>query len=353
MDFTLLLILFTLFCLIAFLFLNKYNPTSLFTGFAFFSFIFMLLATLFTMLSLYNEKAAIFIILPFAILFVIVALLWIFILIAAVLINTRIILKRERKSIANLLPLIALLGFFVVEIMLFILSFFPDKYNIIKMITTFVNGMMTYFIFVFLLYAFTAIMYKFMPTFRKIDYIIILGAGLINDRVTPLLASRINAGVQFYKKQVKRKKHNPTIILSGGQGADEGITEAQAMKNYIDETYNESFNIYLEDQSTTTLENIRLSEKLAQEKDGISSFKHKKIALATSDYHLLRAGQIARKDGIPAYGVGGKTRFYYIPTAFIREFIGYVVLKKRIHLIMTILIFLGSILSFIIDYYNK
>lgn len=353
MDFILILSLITLFFLFAFFLLNKYNPTSLFTGLAFFAWIGMILGTIFIIISLYSERAALLIILPFAIIFIFIAMFWIFILIIAVLINTRIILKRERKSIANLLPLIALIGIILVEIVLFILNFFPDKYNIIKILTTFINGVMTYFIILFLMYAFTAIMYKFLPTFKKIDYILILGAGLINDKVTPLLAGRIDAGIRFYDRQRTKKKHQPTIILCGGQGADEGISEAQAMKNYIESNYQNVYKIYLEDQSTTTLENIRFAEKIAQQKDHITSFKKKKIALATSDYHLLRAGKIARTIGIPAYGIGGKTRFYYIPTAFIREFIGYIVLKKWLHIIMIALILLASISVFLIDSINK
>lgn len=165
------------------------------------------------------------------------------------------------------------------------------------------------------------------------------------DRVTPLLAARIDAGIAFYHKQFRRKKHQPTIILSGGQGADEGISEAQAMYIYIVETYGLEFPLYLENRSTTTLENLCFSEQLAIEKDGIESFKKSNIAVATSAYHLLRAGKIARTLKMIAFGVGGKTKLYYIPTAFIREFIGYMSLKKWFHSIVLLLIFIVSFIS--------
>lgn len=343
MDIYVILIIALLFFTVGFLFLNRVNPTSLFTGTAFICMLLTLIVLLFALLSNHNETLAYWIVIPIALLFVLITLFWIVILVIAVLINTRIMLKRERKSVANLLPIICLIALIVVEIVLAVINYFLGDYQIIKILLTFINACISYFIFLFLMYAFTATLYKLLPSIRKMDYILILGAGLNKDRVTPLLASRIDAGIAFFHKQKKRKKHRPTIILCGGQGPDELISEAQAMSNYVEETYGFGYPIYLEDQSTTTLENIAFAEKIAQEKDGISSFRSSHIALATSDYHLLRAGKIAQTMKISTFGVGGKTRFYYIPTAFIREFIGYVVLKKRFHLIILLIILLFSI----------
>lgn len=346
MDIFLLLSFSIIFFLVVFLILNHFNPTSLFTGMAFILFFAMLMVLLFALLSNYNETLAYWIVIPIAILFAIIALFWIFILVVAVLINTRIMLKRERKSVANLLPIICLVALIIVEIALAITNYFWGDYKTIKVLLAFVNASISYFIFLFLMYAFTATLYKFIPSFKKINYILILGAGLNKDRVTPLLASRIDVGIKLFHKQNKRKNHQPKIILCGGQGADELISEAQAMKNYVDETYGITYPIYLEDQSTTTQENILFAERIAQQQDGIQSFKQSNIALATSDYHLLRAGKIARTLKIIAFGAGGKTRFYYIPTAFIREFIGYVVLKKRFHLIIIGLLLALSIVQY-------
>ncbi|WP_161947224.1 YdcF family protein, partial [Streptococcus suis] len=61
----------------------------------------------------------------------------------------------------------------------------------------------------------------------KLDYVVVLGAGLIGNKVTPLLASRIDKGIAIYQKQPGSK-----LIMSGGQGPDELIAEGQAMANY-------------------------------------------------------------------------------------------------------------------------
>ncbi|UZM99151.1 YdcF family protein [Lysinibacillus sp. MHQ-1] len=69
-------------------------------------------------------------------------------------------------------------------------------------------------------------MYHFTPIRYEPNYIIALGSGLIGDRVPPLLASRLNEAVKQYKKYGER----PFIIVSGGQGTDENVSEAKAMK---------------------------------------------------------------------------------------------------------------------------
>lgn len=74
-------------------------------------------------------------------------------------------------------------------------------------------------------------LYQFNRPRRNQDFIIVLGSGLINDKVPPLLASRINKAIDFYWKQATVNTP-PTIIFSGGQGPDEGLPEAEAMQNY-------------------------------------------------------------------------------------------------------------------------
>src|SRR5471030_1860520 len=66
---------------------------------------------------------------------------------------------------------------------------------------------------------------------KKDDYIIVLGAGLDNGRTPNLiLRERLDAAI-------KSDEENPTqyIVLSGGQGSDEYVPEAQAMSEYLQE----------------------------------------------------------------------------------------------------------------------
>ena len=71
---------------------------------------------------------------------------------------------------------------------------------------------------------------QFMPHIREFDFLIIHGAGLLKgDKVSKLLANRIDKAIKVYNKS----KRKPVIIPSGGQGGDETISEAEAMKQYL------------------------------------------------------------------------------------------------------------------------
>jgi uncharacterized SAM-binding protein YcdF (DUF218 family) len=74
----------------------------------------------------------------------------------------------------------------------------------------------------------------------------------------------------------------------------------------------------MEDRSTTTLENLRFSKRIMDERSWENSYR---AALVTSDYHVFRASEYARVLGLRADGVGSHTKGYYWPAAFIREFI--------------------------------
>lgn len=322
------------------------KPTSLWTGFFFLIFLVDIgLLVIFT-IERFNERLALVVVTPIAILLIIIGIFGIYAMIIGLFWNERILLKYERRSFSNFLPLIVATFLLILQLILFFGRFYNHNKYFLSLFTL-ISSLYSYFSLIFLLYTITAILYNYFPMLRKVDYIIVLGAGLNKDKVTPLLAARIKAGLTLYQRQVAKLGHHPTIILSGGQGEDELISEAAAMNNYIkQEGYNIS-NIYLEDQSTNTAENIAFSEKIAQKNDGIESFKEKQIVIATNNYHLLRAGKLAHAQGILARGVGAKTRWYYIPTAFTREYIGYLVMTRNIHIAVILFLFISALLPLI------
>ena len=155
----------------------------------------------------------------------------------------------------------------------------------------------------------------------KLDYVVVLGAGLIGDKVTPLLASRIEKGIAIYQKHPGSK-----LIMSGGQGPDELMAEGQAMANYAFEQGIPVEDIVIENQSTNTEENLKFSYALM--KPG------SRFALVTNYYHVFRALLLAQQLKIKCIGYGAKTRFYFSLNAFIREFVGYVVMSRKAHLVV-------------------
>ncbi|EAH3841529.1 YdcF family protein, partial [Listeria monocytogenes] len=169
------------------------------------------------------------------------------------------------------------------------------------------------------------------------DFLIVLGSGLIGgDRVPPLLASRLNRAIKFYDKQYAKKGKRATFIVSGGQGANETISEAEAMRGYlIEKGIDENF-IIMEDQSVNTLQNMKFSKA---KMDAIMS--NYNSLFSTNNFHLFRAGIYARKAGLKSQGIGAKTALYYMPNALIREFIAITVMYKKVHMVL-----LGLLLLF-------
>ena len=157
-------------------------------------------------------------------------------------------------------------------------------------------------------------LYRSLPRKRHYEFIIIHGAGLIGEELTPLLRGPVECAYELWVTQGR----HATLVPSGGQGEDEEISEAEAMARYLRSLGVPDTKMLLEDRSTTTWENLRFSRDLIA---GHSSGGAPRSALVTSDYHVFRAAMYARAVGLNADGLGSRTARYYFPTAFIREFI--------------------------------
>ena len=121
------------------------------------------------------------------------------------------------------------------------------------------------------------------------DAIIVLGAGIHGEQVSLTLRDRLNAAIACYEK-------NPDAILvvSGGQGRQEDISEALAMERYLIEHGVPADHIVKEDCSTSTAENFAFSKALLDERLG----DEYSVAYITNDFHILRAGQVASRQGL-------------------------------------------------------
>ena len=127
-------------------------------------------------------------------------------------------------------------------------------------------------------------------------------------------AGRLDKGIELWRRQDKRGR----IVVSGGQGADEVVSEAAAMHAYLVRNGVPAEAILDEDRSTTTMENLRYSRDLI---DSLAQGSPYRCVVVTSDFHVFRCVEYAHKLGIAADGVGSKTSGWYWPTAFIREFV--------------------------------
>ncbi len=225
-------------------------------------------------------------------------------------------MRKEGIRIANVLSLALgvgiLIGFYSFsKSVVGIFSGTASRYEIFAWMI--ISTLMFHITFIFVAFLIYSIFHHYIPRRTTFDFIIVLGAGLINgERVTPLLAARCNKAIKIYKRSFSACK----IICSGGQGPDEKISEAQAMKNYLLEQGIPEDDILLEDQSKTTKENLINSKEILSHKKG-----RKQIAVVTSNFHVLRAVIYAREINLECDGIGARTAFYYWPTAMIREYI--------------------------------
>ncbi len=186
---------------------------------------------------------------------------------------------------------------------------------------------------------------RHIPKFDK-DCIIILGCQIKKDgKLTKLLKGRVDRAIEFGKMQKEKTGKDIIFVPSGGKGADEIISEAQAMKNYLIEQGIKEENILVEDKSKNTFENIKFSNKLINDK-----IQNAKIAFSTTNYHVFRAGTIANNQDIYMEGIGARTKSYFWINAFIREFIATLFSEKRKHITTISCIIILAILMIILQY---
>jgi uncharacterized SAM-binding protein YcdF (DUF218 family) len=326
-----------------FLWFFRFDRTSLVTGFCFDAFLISMAAAwvLFTNSGALRENRVLelsgIIIFLFCLF---LALFGIFILIGYLLINTRAILKRESRSLSNSLTLVCA----VCLIALIILSFLfrgadmPEWFSSVWFGVLFAAAFYLFHVFVFLT---TLALYNTSKPRIPQDYLIVLGSGLIDGEVPPLLAGRIGRALRFAKKQQKKTGARPVLIMSGGRGADEPRSEAAAMREYAAARGYEPALILIEDQSTNTLENMRFSKAIMDER---ASGRPYSCAFVSNGYHLLRAGIYAKQSGLKkARGLGAKTAGYYRPNAIIREYIAFLAMHKKRFVFFALVMFAAGV----------
>ncbi|URW70950.1 YdcF family protein [Lactobacillus kefiranofaciens subsp. kefirgranum] len=149
--------------------------------------------------------------------------------------------------------------------------------------------------------------------------VIFLYDGIMGKKVTPLLAARISRGIEIYQENPGSK-----LIMSGGRGPGEDIPEAEAMAAYAEKLGIPKADIIIENKSRTTKENLQFLHKLMA--------PNSKFCLVTSSYHVYRALVLAKHQGLKCIGYGAKTKLYFTLNAFVREFIAYLVITKRMQM---------------------
>ena len=148
------------------------------------------------------------------------------------------------------------------------------------------------------------------------DYLIVLGAAVYKDQPSLTLVRRLEGTLQYLNE------HPGTIaIVSGGKGAGEEITEAQAMYDWLIAHGVDPARVIMEPKATSTMENLQYSFDIIRAR---GDEPQGKVAIVSSAYHLYRAKLMAKSLGVPdVVGVAAPWGYFFVMlNYFIREAFG-------------------------------
>ena len=145
----------------------------------------------------------------------------------------------------------------------------------------------------------------------KEEVAVVLGAGIHGDKVSSALKQRLDTFLQYYEK-------NPDVIVvvTGGQGYGETVTEAYAMEKYLIEHGVPKHKIRKEERATSTNENMKFSFEILKKELG----ENFSSVIITNDFHMYRSVCYAEKNGIqnPKH-ISAGLKWYNVVPCYLRE----------------------------------
>lgn len=151
----------------------------------------------------------------------------------------------------------------------------------------------------------------------KGSVVIVLGAGLSKlDHITPsrLLADRLRSAEAYLKA-----RPDAVCIVSGGQGKEELVSEAQAMKTYLVDVLGIGADrIIMEDRSLDTEQNLKYCAGIMRE-NGLFEACKGNIVLVTSGFHQFRSHYFANREGFASYTLSARVQPWFLPMYWLRE----------------------------------
>lgn len=146
---------------------------------------------------------------------------------------------------------------------------------------------------------------------EKLDYLVVLGAQMKTSGPSKALQYRLDEAIRYLEENP-----NTQVIVSGGQGADEHISEAQGMYDYLVEKGIEPSRIIRENQSKNTFQNLTFSAEFLDKENN-------SVGVVSNNFHVFRAVKIARKAGYQnVYGISAKGEPFLQFNNMMREFFG-------------------------------
>ncbi|WP_159797440.1 YdcF family protein [Puerhibacterium puerhi] len=228
-----------------------------------------------------------------------------------------VMVRRERRSLGNALSLVTGVGLLVLPLVVVVLV--RHENPVTGSLAVGLLAAQACAGLLFLAFAVHTALYARLARRAPARAVIVLGAGLVGGRVSPLLAARLRRAVAAAEER-DGPDGRPVLVPSGGRGSDEPRAEGEAMAEWLREHGVPARDILVEDESRTTQENLSYSARLLRE-NGLDG----PYLIVTNNYHAPRAAMLARRLGIDAQAVGAPTAPYYWLSAYLREFVAVMV----------------------------
>ena len=145
------------------------------------------------------------------------------------------------------------------------------------------------------------------------DYMIVLGAQWKPEGPSDVLRRRLDKAVEYLNAN-----SDTIVIVSGGQGSNEPISEAAGMRQYLVNAGISDERILMEDASTSTQENLAFSSRLLDKEND-------RVVIVTNNFHVFRALRLAEKQEYRhVEGLAASAHTGLAPNNLLREFMGIV-----------------------------
>lgn len=147
--------------------------------------------------------------------------------------------------------------------------------------------------------------------------VIVLGCKVNGTQPSQYLYDRCEKASEYLKSN-----KNAVAVLSGGQGSDEDISEAQCMENVLVEMGIDRDRLYKEDESTNTAENIKFSKEVIEKND-----LSENVLVVTNEFHEYRAKLLCDEENLNFHSKCSYSSIYSFLTFYTREILGLIMVK--------------------------
>ncbi len=200
------------------------------------------------------------------------------------------------------------LSYFMIALSLVLLmyAFLALKGVLPVLLQRIISSMIVVFLVSFVVITFQVITTGMQRDTSSCDQLLILGAQVEGDSPSASLKYRLDASLEYLELYP-----DTTVIVSGGKGDGEDISEARCMADYLMDHGIDEDQIILEDQSTSTQENLEYSQKY---------FQGNKTIVISNSFHMYRVKKIAESLDIPISCYGASSHLITCVHFVIREY---------------------------------